>query len=145
MEIWTTNRSSAFYLTAVKRMSPYRTIVLTLNCRYIHLHSLHSLIATLHSYSIVGDTPGRVLVNSGTFLKNLDRFDYLEFGITAKDAHMMPPSTRKLVELSFLALQDAGVEYRGRNVGCYMSGVAHDLLMVSGHVSQRLCLHSTID
>ena len=70
----------------------------------------------------------------GAFLKDLDQFDFLEFGITAKDARYMPLSTRKLIEASFLGLQDAGIDYRGRNVGCYMSGVSHDLYSISGHV-----------
>ena len=85
--------------------------------------------------SIIGDTPGKILVDSGAFLKNVEQFDHMEFGITAKDAQAMPLSIRKLIELSFLALQDAGTDYRGKNVGCYMSGVAHDLFMISGHVS----------
>ena len=46
----------------------------------------------------------------------------------------MPLSTRKLVEVAFLGLQDSGIDYRGKNVGCYMSGVAHDFYNVSGHV-----------
>ena len=57
--------------------------------------------------------------------------------MTAKDAQLMPLSTRKLLELSFLSLQDSGIDYRGKNVGCYMSGVAHDFYNVSGHVGCR--------
>lgn len=71
-------------------------------------------------------------------MKNIDHFDYMEFGITNKDARMMPVSTRKLIEVAFLALLDSGIDYRGKNVGCYMAGVAHDLVSVSGHVRLRL-------
>lgn len=46
----------------------------------------------------------------------------------------MPVSTRKLIETTFLALLDSGIHYRGQNVGCYMAGVAHDVLIISGHV-----------
>ena len=108
------------------------------NCMFTRLYLVFmtaSLTLRLHTYSIVGNAPGKLLVDSGTFLRDVDQFDHLEFGITAKDAQLMPLSTRKLVELSFLALQDAGVHFRGKNVGCYMSGVAHDLFMISGHVS----------
>lgn len=77
---------------------------------------------------------GHVLTDTGTFLKDIQLFDYVEFGITSKDARLMGVSTRKLIELSFLSLLDAGIDYRGKNVGCYMSGVAHDIFSVSGQV-----------
>ncbi|KZT25650.1 ketoacyl-synt-domain-containing protein [Neolentinus lepideus HHB14362 ss-1] len=76
---------------------------------------------------------GRVVPDTGSFLKDLDLFDYLEFGITGRDARLMPVSTRKLIETTFLSLLDSGIDYRGKNVGCYMSGVAHDLFAISGH------------
>lgn len=79
---------------------------------------------------------GQIATDTGAFLKDLDSFDHIEFGITAKDARCMPLSLRKLIELSFLSLRDAGIDYRGRNVGCYMSGIAHDIFTLSGHVSR---------
>lgn len=36
----------------------------------------------------------------------------------------MVAATRKLVELSFLAMQDAGIEYRGKKVGSFMCGTS---------------------
>jgi hypothetical protein len=78
---------------------------------------------------------GRIIAERGSFLKNLDAFDYLEFGITSKDARAMAASTRKLIELSFLALLDSGIDYRGKNVGCYASGIAFDSLSVGVPVS----------
>jgi acyl transferase domain-containing protein len=60
----------------------------------------------------------------GTFLKNINRFDNIEFGIGNKDGKSLVMATRKLVELSFLALQDAGIEYRGRKIGSFMSGTS---------------------
>lgn len=74
------------------------------------------------------------MTGTGAFLKDLDQFDFLEFGITAKDARSMNLSTRKLIETAFLALQDSGIDYRGKNVGSYMSGVSHDIFSISGHV-----------
>ena len=85
--------------------------------------------------SIHGNSVGKVVADTGAFLKDLDTFDSLEFGITAKDARLMPLSTRKLLETAFLSLQDSGIDYRGKNVGCFMSGVAHDMFAISGHVS----------
>lgn len=71
-------------------------------------------------------------------MKDTGLFDHLEFGITSKDARAMALSTRKLLELSFLALLDSGIQYRGCNVGCYMSGVAFDMLSVAEPVGDIL-------
>ncbi|KAI0068531.1 hypothetical protein BV25DRAFT_1817381 [Artomyces pyxidatus] len=79
-----------------------------------------------------GTGVGQVLTETGAFLKNVKFFDHLEFGITNKDARLMSLSTRKLIELSFLSLLDSCIDYRGKNIGCYMSGVAHDMASVSG-------------
>ncbi|KAH9840995.1 thiolase-like protein [Rhodofomes roseus] len=73
------------------------------------------------------------LTDTGAFLKNIDVFDPTEFGITSKDGRLMNVGTRKLLESTFLALLESGINYRGRNVGCYMSAVAHDMFSVSGH------------
>ncbi|KAK7044317.1 polyketide synthase [Favolaschia claudopus] len=70
---------------------------------------------------------GQVHTDTGCFLKGIDLFDYLEFGISQKDALAMGVATRKLVEHSFLALLDSGIDSRSRNVGVYTSGIAFDL------------------
>lgn len=74
-----------------------------------------------------GDGIAQILVDTASFLKNIEKFDHLEFGIPSKEAISMSPSTWKLIEHSFLALLDAGINYRGQNVGSYMSGVAFDI------------------
>ena len=91
-----------------------------------------------------GRAIGQVLADSGAFLKNVDLFDHMEFGVTSKDARVMPLSTRKLIETTFLSLCDSGIDYRGRNVGCYMSGVAHDTFSVSGHVGEVFLRRSPV-
>ena len=96
---------------------------------------VQGLVGQYFVVSIRGNATGKILADTGAFLKDIDQFDFLEFGITAKDAKYMPLSTRKLVEVAFLGLQDSGIDYRGKTVGCYMSGVAHDFYNVSGHVS----------
>jgi len=60
----------------------------------------------------------------GTFLKHINRFDNVEFGIGNKDGRSLVMATRKLVELSFLAIQDAGIEYRGKKIGSFMCGTS---------------------
>lgn len=61
---------------------------------------------------------------TGTFLKHINRFDNIEFGIGNKDGRSLVMATRKLVELSFLAMQDAGIEYRGKKIGSFMCGTS---------------------
>ncbi|KZT66074.1 hypothetical protein DAEQUDRAFT_752280 [Daedalea quercina L-15889] len=84
-------------------------------------------------HTIKGSGTGQVVTDTGAFLKDIGLFDHVEFGITSKDARLMPLGTRKLIETTFLALLDSGVDYRGQNVGCYMSGVDQDMFSVSGH------------
>ena len=60
----------------------------------------------------------------GTFLKHINKFDNIEFGIGNKDGRSLVMATRKLVELSFLAMQDAGIEYRGKKIGSFMCGTS---------------------
>ncbi|EED85042.1 predicted protein [Postia placenta Mad-698-R] len=84
-------------------------------------------------HGIKGKGLGQVVTDTGAFLKAVESFDYMEFGITNKDATSMALSTRKLIETSFLSLVDSGIDYRGKNIGCYMSGVAHDSVSVAGH------------
>ncbi|KAF8503015.1 ketoacyl-synt-domain-containing protein [Hysterangium stoloniferum] len=64
--------------------------------------------------------------NSGAFLTQPTLFDSLEFGIPPADAAALPLATRKLIEHAFLALRDAGINYRGADVGVYTAGVGHD-------------------
>ena len=61
---------------------------------------------------------------TGAFLKNFNQFDNIEFGIGNKDARSLVMASRKLVELSFLAMQDAGIEYRGKKIGSFMCGTS---------------------
>ncbi|KAI0653728.1 ketoacyl-synt-domain-containing protein [Cubamyces menziesii] len=84
-------------------------------------------------HTLVGSGLGKVATDAGSFLKDVHLFDHLEFGVTNKDARMMPLSTRRLIETAFLSLVDSGIDYRGRNIGCYTAGVAFDMFSVSGH------------
>ncbi|KAF8213913.1 hypothetical protein K438DRAFT_1902128 [Mycena galopus ATCC 62051] len=78
-----------------------------------------------------GSNLGQVLPRKGCFLKNVTEFDHAEFGISTKDAYAMGLSTRKLLEHSFLALLDSGIDSRGQDVGVYMAGTAFDILSVA--------------
>ncbi|KAG2142363.1 hypothetical protein DEU56DRAFT_979550 [Suillus clintonianus] len=82
--------------------------------------------------ALKGVNIGEVSAAQGAFLKDLDLFDHIEFGISSKDAKNMTIGTRKLIELAFLALLDSGIDYRGKNIGAYMASVAHDAWMIAG-------------
>ncbi|KZT62761.1 hypothetical protein CALCODRAFT_477 [Calocera cornea HHB12733] len=75
-----------------------------------------------------GKNAGQISTRKGNFLKNPTQFDHIEFGISLKDATALSPSSRKLIELAFVALQDAGIDYRGKRMGCFMSGINSGLV-----------------
>jgi acyl transferase domain-containing protein len=80
------------------------------------------------------------LPDKACFLKDITMFDHFEFGISAKDAVSMAIGTRKLIEHSFFALLDSGINSRSQNVGAYMTGVAFDILSVADAVSSSVIL-----
>ncbi|KAJ7204324.1 thiolase-like protein, partial [Mycena pura] len=61
----------------------------------------------------------------GAFLKNYDGLDTTALDMSAEDARAMPFAARRLLQLSFEALQDSGIDYRTRTVGCFMSGTSN--------------------
>ncbi|KAJ7638204.1 putative polyketide synthase [Roridomyces roridus] len=74
---------------------------------------------------------GRISVETGSFLKDIDEFDHVEFGISSRDARAMAPASRKLLEQCFLALLDSGIDYRKQHIGCYTSGNSIELSNVA--------------
>src|ERR1700761_3020021 len=58
----------------------------------------------------------------GAFLKNASNFDNIALGVSTREARVAPFSARRLMDLSFCALQDAGIDSRGKPIGCFMSG-----------------------
>ncbi|KAJ7301903.1 hypothetical protein DFH08DRAFT_992112 [Mycena albidolilacea] len=73
-----------------------------------------------------GSHLGQVLSEKACFLKDINLFDHFEFGISSKDAVTLGVATRKLIEHSFLALLDSGINSRSQNVGVYTSGIAFE-------------------
>ena len=114
-----------------------------MTCELKTLKPLDILI-DLANFSIKGHGANQFLTDTGTFLKELNMFDNLEFGVTNKDARIMALSARKLLELSFLALLDSGIDYRGRNIGSFVSGVPHDIVSVSGAVCRFMIVATTV-
>ncbi|KAH9914224.1 thiolase-like protein [Fomitopsis serialis] len=79
----------------------------------------------------LGNHLGAIHVDTGAFLKDINMFDNVEFGVSTRDARSMAPATRRLLENAFLALLDSGIDYRSRNVGCFASATGFDLSTVS--------------
>lgn len=46
----------------------------------------------------------------------------------------MAPSSRRLIEMSFLALLDSGIDYRGRKVGSFAAGSNAEALARVSHL-----------
>ncbi|CCM02247.1 uncharacterized protein FIBRA_04328 [Fibroporia radiculosa] len=81
----------------------------------------------LNVESWTGNGLGQIKGCHGSFLKDINMFDNVEFGVSSRDARAMAPATRKLIENSFLALRDSGIDYRMKNIGCFTSGTSIDL------------------
>ena len=77
-------------------------------------------------------------------IKDLSKFDAQFFGIHGKQANLMDPQARLLLELTYEAMVDSGVnpaDYRGTRTGVYIGacvseveeGLAQDVSKVSGY------------
>ncbi|KIJ16045.1 hypothetical protein PAXINDRAFT_180362, partial [Paxillus involutus ATCC 200175] len=67
--------------------------------------------------------PGKYNTTKAGFINNIDMFDPLEFGISAKEAPHFDAAIRLTLEASFQALQDSGIDYRGSKTGVYFGNL----------------------
>ena len=91
--------------------------------------------------------PGRRVGGRGGYLDGLDEFDPAFFGIGAREAAAMDPQQRKLLEVAWEALEDAGLlpaELAGRDVGVFIgaSAVDYQILQFADPSFEQLSEHT---
>lgn len=75
------------------------------------------------------DMPGRTYVNHMALVEDPDRFDAELFGISRQEAELMDPQQRWLLEVSWHALEDAGIAptgVKGQSGGVFVGLMNHD-------------------
>jgi acyl transferase domain-containing protein/acyl carrier protein len=80
-------------------------------------------------YDPTPGTPGRIITRHGAFLDSVDRFDPHFFGISPREAGQLDPQQRLMLELSWEALEDAGIApqtLRGSQTGVFTGLVWRD-------------------
>ena len=80
-------------------------------------------------YSSKRNYKGKLLSKWGGYIDGVDEFDPSFFGITPREAEVMDPQQRKLLEVTWEAMEDAGKkpsELAGTNVGVFIGGFTSD-------------------
>jgi acyl transferase domain-containing protein/acyl-CoA synthetase (AMP-forming)/AMP-acid ligase II/acyl carrier protein len=88
-------------------------------------------------YSDDTEKPGTMNTRFGGFLKEVDRFDRGFFGIAPREAERMDPQQRILLETTWEALEDAGLDPQAgtRNVGVFVGISSNDYGRLQGDAS----------
>lgn len=77
-------------------------------------------------FDIDASKPAKMYTRRGGFIKNIDQFDALFFGMSPREAARVDPQHRILMEVSYEALEDAGIQSKqlaGTDTGVFV-GIA---------------------
>jgi acyl transferase domain-containing protein/SAM-dependent methyltransferase/acyl carrier protein len=80
-------------------------------------------------YDSEGMDSGKMFNKYGGFIQDIDKFDYRRFGFTPREAAYMDPQQRVLLELSWEALENAGIDISklyGSKTGVFMGASTND-------------------
>lgn len=80
--------------------------------------------------------PGKACTRWGGFLEQVDAFDAAFFGITPREAEQMDPQQRLMMELSWEALEDAGIpptSLKGSPFGVFFGAMWNDYDKLGNH------------
>ncbi|HXH40758.1 MAG TPA: SDR family NAD(P)-dependent oxidoreductase [Thermoanaerobaculia bacterium] len=81
----------------------------------------------------------------GGFMKEVDKFDALFFGISAREAQMMDPQQRIFLQTVWQAIEDSGQkvsDLSGTRTGLFVGVATNDYLNVMTHLPMAMDLHA---
>ncbi len=85
--------------------------------------------------------PGKIYTRYGNFINSIDRFDPAFFGISPREAVAIDPQHRLLLEVSWEALEQAGIapeRLAGASVGVFVGNDGHDYeQLIAQHLAQN--------
>ena len=88
---------------------------------------------------------GKMNARMAALLERIDEFDPGFFGISAREAIQMDPQQRLALELTWEALEDAGLKpdaLRGSRTGLFVGVVWHDYEVIARKVGAEITVHS---
>ncbi|WP_394839489.1 amino acid adenylation domain-containing protein [Pendulispora rubella] len=89
--------------------------------------------------------PGKMTTRWGAFLENAANFDAAFFGISPREARQMDPQQRLALEVSWEALEDAGIDprsLRGSAVGVYLGAMWSDYARLTYGNAEAIDAHT---
>lgn len=85
--------------------------------------------------------PGKMVTRWGSFLDDIDGFDWRAFGIPPREAKHADPQHRLLLEIAWEAVEDAGIPFEriaGRRGAVYVGIFTHDYEKLLGRQLDRI-------
>lgn len=84
----------------------------------------------------------------GGFLENIDRFEPGFFGISPVEAEHIDPQQRLALEVSWAALEDAGIDpqgLRGERVGVFLGSMLNDYDLLRAEIGREVFTHHSVN